>query len=154
MTRRMLLCVPLLFLVTGCGPDNAQMTPEKRKEVAFQAGQIAALTYLAIEKPSKEQATAIKVVVDEVTKSLGQYQQGGFITAVPKIKEGIAKAFPKEDQKALRLLADKLAETLLTELDKLFERHPDWKTLGGEVAGITASFTAGASKGFEDYLKP
>lgn len=152
MTRRMLLCIPLLLVCASCGPDK--VTPEKRKEMAYQAGNLAALSYLAVEKPTKEQATAIKLVIDEITKSLGQYQEGGFKSALPKIKEAIAKAFPKEDQKATRLLADKLAETLVTELDKLFDRHPDWKTLGGEVAGIVASFTSGASKGFEDYLKP
>jgi hypothetical protein len=142
----------LLLASTSCG--ETPITPEKRKELAYQAGNLAALSYLAIEKPTKEQAGAVKMVVDEITKNLGQYQEGGFKSALPKIKEAIVKAFPNEDQKATRMLADKLAEALLTELDKLFERHPDWKTLGGEVAGIVASFTSGASKGFEDYLKP
>jgi hypothetical protein len=154
MTRRSVFGVlgALLLASTSCG--ETPLTPEKRKEMAYQAGNLAALSYLAIEKPTKEQATAVKLVVDEITKSLGQYQEGGFKSALPKIKEAIAKAFPKEEQKALRLLADKLADTLVNELDKLFDRHPDWKTLGGEVAGIVASFTSGASKGFEDYLRP
>jgi len=156
MLRRTMLVgglgLSLLFVCAGCGPDK--MTVEKRKEVAYQAGNVAALSYLAIEKPTVEQAKAIKLVIDEITKSLGQYQEGGFKSALPKIKEAIAKAFPSEEQKATRMLADKLADALLTELDALFVRHPDWKTLGGEVAGIVAAFTAGASKGFEDYLKP
>jgi hypothetical protein len=153
MTRRSAfgLMAALLLVSTSCGETS--ITPEKRKELAYQAGNVAALTYLAVEKPTTDQAKAIKLVIDEITKSLGQYQEGGFKTALLKIKEAVAKAFPNEDQKATRLLADKLAETLLTELDELFERHPDWKVLGGEVAGIVASFTFGASKGFEDYLK-
>lgn len=153
--RSLLLCLPFILLLptTGCLNGGSSMTPEKRKEIAEQAGQVAALSYLAIEKPSVDQAKAIKMVIDEVTKSLNAYEEGGFKTALPKLKEAIAKAFPGEEKKALRLLADKLAETLVSELDALFDRHPDWKKLGNEVAGIIASFTTGASKGFKQYIE-
>lgn len=155
MTRRYALagCMSLLLLVptVGCTPEK--MTPEKRKEVAQQAGQIAALSYLAIRKPSTEDAKAIRQVIDQIVVGLDKYQEGGFKTSLAEIKKGIEKAFPKEDQKGVRLLAEKLAEDLLTELDALFKRHPDWKTLGDEVASIVAAFGTGASSGFEDYIK-
>lgn len=148
-----LLMVSVLCAASGCKNGGSTMTPEKRKELAAQAGQVAALSYLAIEKPDIEKAKAVKFVIDEITKGLTKYEEGGFKTTLPEIKKAVAKAFPNEEQKAIRLLADKLAETLLSELDALFDRHPDWKKLGGEVAGIVAAFTGGASKGFKQYIE-
>jgi len=144
-----LLAALLLIPATGCTPDK----PVDKKKIASDAGQLAALTYLAVQKPSIDDAKAVKKVIDEIVVSLDKYEEGGFKTALPRIKEAIRKAFPKEDQKALRLLGDKLAETLLDELDALFERHPEWKKLGQEVAVIVSAFCSGASKGFEEYIK-
>jgi hypothetical protein len=154
MTRRSLFGVlgALLLLVTiSC--QETPLTPDQRKCLAIDAGKIAALGYLQLKKPTKDQATAIKMVIDEIANTLGQYQDGGFIAALPKIKESIAKAFPNDNQKVILLMANDLAQTLLTELDALFVRHPDWKTLGGEVSGIVASFSSGASQSFADWLK-
>lgn len=156
MTRRLMLvgCLSALLLAPtiGCAPEK-KMTQGDRVKIAKEAGQIAALTYLAIQKPGVENTKAIKQVIDQIVVNLDKYQEGGFLTALPEIKKGIAKAFPKPEQKATRLLADKLAEDLLAELDALFKRHPDWTMLGDEVAAIVAAFGSGASKGFEDYLK-
>lgn len=142
--------VPCLALILCFGCGN-KFDPAKAKEAANTAGQTAALSWLAIEKPSDKTVEAVKFIVDDITKNLKAYQEGGFIAAIPGIKQGIEKALPGDENKAARLLAEGLADTLLKELDALFNRHPEWKTQGAEVAGIVAAFTYGASTALEKY---
>jgi hypothetical protein len=145
-----------LLLLAGCGNgkvDSKTWTPAQRASAAKGAGEAAALAYLAIDKPSKEQAAAVKVIVDKVRANLTGYREGGFKGALPGLKEATALLFPKEEDKGKKLAADKLAETLLTELDKLFDDHPDWKTLGSEAAGLVGAFLDGSSSSFDNYLK-
>jgi len=155
------LVLSLLCLPVGCGPTTPASNGEKKtitvdemKDLAFQSGQVASLTYLAIQKPSKEDAAKIKVVIDFVTKSVNDWPEGGFKSAIPALNAIIDKEVPVETNKALNLLCKQLGDTLLNELDVLFDRHPEWKKKGSEVAGIVSSFTSGASKGFDDYIKP
>jgi hypothetical protein len=148
--------VMVLLLLTGCGNgkvDPKTWTPEQRASAAKSAGEAAALAYLAIDKPPKDQAAAIKVVIDKVRANLTGYREGGFKGALPGIKEATALLFPKDEDKGKKLAADKLTETLLTELDKLFDDHPEWKTLGSEAAGLVGAFLDGSSSSFENYLK-
>ena len=129
--------------VMGCGE-----TPIDKKKLAGEAGEVAALTYLAVQKPSLEQQALIKGIISKVDDNLNEYKEGGFIATYPGFEELVDKTIP-EEKAAERVLAKKLAKLLLEELDKLFERHPDWKTQGAEVAGIVGSFCDGAKKGFE-----
>ena len=154
-----LLLASLLCLPTGCGPETPTgggktVTVEQMKDYAFQAGQTAALTYLAIKKPSVEQAAKIKLVVDMITKTITDWPEGGFKSTLPAINALIDKEVPTDKDKALNLLCKNLAQTLVDELDHLFDKHPEWKKKGSEVAGIVGQFGAGASKGFDGYIKP
>lgn len=160
--RFAVFALALLILVsvqTGCGDpgvsgdDKVVITPEKRAELAKQAGNAAVLAWLSIEKPEKAQVEAVKVIVDKLRENLTAYKEGGFKAALPGINEGIDKLFPKEEDKGRLLAAKKLAETMVAELDRLFEKHPDWKDLGGEVAGLVGSFCDGSSESLELYLK-
>lgn len=141
------LAVCLLAMMSGC---DQKWDPAKAAKQAKLAGGLAAASWVAAAKPTKDQVAAVKFVVDDITKNLQGYKEGGFAGALPGIKEGIDKALPKEEQKALRVMAYKLAETLVDELDALFKRHPDWQTKGAEVAGIVAGFTTGASDTLQD----
>jgi hypothetical protein len=148
--------VMTLLLLAGCGNgkvDPKTWTPAQRASAAKGAGETAALAYLAIDKPSKEQAAAVKLVIDRVRANLTGYREGGFKGALPGLKEATALLFPKEEDKGKKLAADKLTETLLTELDKLFDDHPDWKVLGNEAAGLVGAFLDGSSSSFDNYLK-
>jgi hypothetical protein len=160
-TLSVVLLSLLLCASTGCGPETPTpnggkktITVDEMKDLAFQAGQIASLTYLAIQKPSKEDAAKIKVVIDFVTKTVTDWPEGGFKSMIPALNTLIDKEVPIEKNKALNLLCKNLGETLLTELDRLFAKHPEWQKKGSEVANIVGSFTAGASRGFDDYIKP
>lgn len=135
----------MMVLACCAGCSKNKFDPVKAKEAASFAGQTAASSWLAISKPSDKDVAAVKFVVDDITKNLTAYQEGGFVAALPGIKQGIEKALPGDENKAARILAEGLAETLLKELDALFVRHPDWKAQGTEVAGIVAAFTQGAS---------
>ncbi len=159
MRRQTALAVLVLMMMaqTGCGNGGgggeAVITPEKRLELAEQAGNAAALAWLSIDKPEKTQVEAVRVIVDKLKENLTAYRDGGFKAALPGINEGIDKLFPKEEDKGRLLAAKKLAETLVTELDRLFEKHPEWKELGSEVAGIVGAFCKGSSDSLDLYLK-
>jgi hypothetical protein len=142
-----------LLAPAGCSSPPSEWTPEKRKETAKQAGALAVTAWVAIEKPDKALVAAVKVVTDKVSSTLTAYETGGFKKALPGINAGLAALFPKEEDKAKLMLAMKFAEILVSELDKLFDQHPDWKSLGSEVAGITAAFASGASESLDLYLK-
>ena len=143
----------LLVFTVGCGDVNPVDTPEKRLELAKTAGEAAALTYLAIDKPSDEQAEKIKVIVDKVKSSLTEWKEGGFVTALPEIEKLCDDLFPGEEQKAYRIAAKKLAKVLIDELDNLFKKHPDWKDKGDEVASLISAFMDGSSDAFKTYIE-
>src|SRR5260221_707179 len=69
---------------------------------------------------------------------------------------GVTKLTPIIDSKianqAYRLLADKWAGILLSELDTQFSRHPSWKTQSDQVALIIQNFCTGASRGLSTYV--
>jgi hypothetical protein len=149
----MTLVLPVLVLLmfpscTGGGGISI----DDMKKRAEEAGEIAALSYLAIEKPNKEKAEQIKAVIDLFKKTVKDWQEGGFKATLPELNKAIDELVPVEKDKPLNLLCKKLASTLVDELDALFNRHPEWKKKGAEVAGIVESFAAGASKGFAKYL--
>lgn len=145
----------LLLLMTGCfGGGNGEKpwdTTDGRKALAKEAGEAAAFAYLAAVNPTPEEAAAVKSIVDKVAASLTEYKDGGFITALPELEKVIEDELPGDDKKALRMICRKAARVLLEELDRIFERHPDWKTLSEEIAGITSAFFEGASIGLTGW---
>lgn len=147
----------LLLVLLGCGGpgkvDPKTWTPEQRVSAAKGAGEAAGIAYLAIDKPPKDQVAVVKTVIDKVRENLKGYREGGFKGALAGLQEATAKLFPKDEDKAKKIAADKLAEILLTELDKVFEEHPDWKTLGAESATLVGAFLDGTSGSFDSYLK-
>jgi len=147
------LALLLLFSI-GCGTNGkTPWTPEKRLSAAKNAGLAAASGYLVIAKPDKPTALVVKIVVDKIRENLTAYREGGFVGALPGIDEAILKVLPKDEDQAKRVAAHNLGKILLEELDKLFEDHPDWKTLGDEAAGIIGAFLDSASSAFEPYLE-
>jgi hypothetical protein len=142
--------VPLflvLLMVLGCtGTPTENWTPEKREEAARSAGIAAASGWLLIAKPDTEITEAVRVVTDKIKENLTAYQETGFKGALPGIEEAIGKVLPGEGNEAKRKAAINLAVLLLSELDKLFDDHPAWKSLGGEVSGLIAAFCGGASE--------
>jgi len=153
MRARVGLPVLMVFMVGCWGNGTSVDTPEKRAKVAYMAGEAAALTYLAIDKPSNEDAEAIKVILDKIREGITEYQEGGFITALPKLEALADELFAGEDKKALRIAAKKLAKVLLEELDALFEDHPEWKEKSDEIATLIGKFLDGASEGFKTYIE-
>jgi len=154
-----LATVMLLLMSAGCNnpPTNGgatTVTVDQMKDMAKMAGNAAALTFLAIQKPPKEDAEKIKIVIDFVGKTVSDWPEGGFKSTIPALNLLIDKEVPIEKNKALNLLCKSLGETLMSELDNLFNKHPEWKKKGSEVAGIVASFDTGASDGFAAYVKP
>lgn len=143
----------VLTCLLGCfgGGGNPLDTVEGRKTLTKEAGEIAALAYLAAAKPTEEETTAVKSIVVQIANSLTSYKEGGFITALPEIEKVIDDNLPGEDKRALRTICKKAANILMEELDKVFERHPDWKTLSAEIAGLTAAFFEGAVEGLTKY---
>jgi hypothetical protein len=157
MRRRDLLVVLVLGLV-GCGNGPGTVpppeeTPQRRQDLAKTAGETAVIGYLAIGKPSIQDAQAIQVIVDKIRANLSGYREGGFTAALPGLEEAVDQLFPGEEGKGKRAAAKSLAKTLLEELDRLFEKHPGWKTKSEEVAGLIGAFLDGASAGFTTYLK-
>jgi hypothetical protein len=136
--------LPVLFMLVLASCGETKWDPAKAAVQAKLAGGVAAAGWVLVEKPKAAQIIAVKFVLDDITKNMAAYQEGGFKGALPGIKAGIDKALPGEDKQIERLMAYRLAETLVGELDALFARHPDWKTKGAEVAGIVSAFTAGA----------
>ncbi len=153
--RRNFLClavVGLLMIPFGCG--EKPLTPEQITKICNESGQISALAWVAAAKPTPDQVKAVKFVLDDIAKNLKEYQQGGFIAALPGIEEGIKKAFPGEDERniALRKIASTLAKNMLEGLDNLFAQHPDWKNKGAEVAGYVAAYASGGSAALDDFV--
>ena len=139
-------------IMGGCkGSPVPVETPEQRQALAKKGGEAAALLWVAIDKPSDELVGGVQVVVDKVRGSLSGYVEGGFISSLGEIEKALEDALPGEENATKRLIAGRLAKTLLEELDHLFEKHPDWKTLGAEVAGGVGSFLDGASEGLSAY---
>ena len=93
----------------GCfgGGENPLNTTEGRKTLTKEAGEIAALTYLAAAKPTEEEAAAVKSIVTQVAKSLTEYKEGGFITALPEIEKVIDDNLPGDDKLALRAICNR-----------------------------------------------
>jgi hypothetical protein len=148
--------VMIVMLAASCKkpqPEPEKLSPAQINKICEQAGQTAALAWVASSKPSKDQIKAVKVVLDQIVLNLKDYQQGGFISALPGIEEAIKKAIPgdTEDKVALRKMASNLAKDMLTGLDDVFNKHPDWKTKGAEVSGYVSVFCAAGSKALDDF---
>lgn len=141
-----------MVLLGACG-NGTRPTPEQQQRLASAAGTAATLGWLAIDKPDKPLVASVKVVVDRVRDNLVAYQGAGFIGALPGIQEATAKLFPNETDRVKRVAADKLAEALLTELDRLFAKHPDWQNKGSEAAAIVGVFLDGAASSLDAFLR-
>jgi hypothetical protein len=136
-----------LFACSACtGPG-----PEDKLKIAKEAGSVAALSWLALEKPTAEQVVAVKFVVDSIRTGLTDWKEGGFTGSLPDIYKGIDKALDPATKPAENKLARKLAELLCGELDHQFKKRPDWQKLGAEVATIVDAFCAGASEEMVEY---
>ena len=149
-------CSTLLALLCllGCSGGSPLSTPEGRKDVVKEAGEIAALAYLSTAKPTAEEVAAINTIVTKISKSLTAYKDGGFVTALPEIEKVIDDNLPGDDKMALRQICKKAVNILVEELDRVFVRHPEWKSLSEEIAGMTAAFFEGASGGLSKYKQP
>ena len=152
MVRRVFSVVLLgtvLTLLGGC----AKPKPEDVVKLCRVSGEIAALTWIAVEQPKQDEVKAVAVVVDLVQQNCTGWQEGGFIAALPGIDLGIQKAFPGTDERsvALRKLCHLFALEMLTQLDLLFAQHPDWKTQGDQVANYVKAFCDGAKEGLKDF---
>ena len=159
MRRSILLCGLLALLLSpGCKTDPVNPTPApaidpaKYKVQAKEAGSIAALGYLVDENPTVDQAKAISVVLGQISNACKSYPDKGFSSLLPGINAEIDKLLPLPDKKAENLLAKKLAEVLLSELDNQFNRHPEWKAVSAPVVEIVGAFVDGGKKSFDDYL--
>ncbi len=156
-SRTLFLLLALAFLSTGCAKNTTTADgpagPEERKKRAFQAGELAALGYLTIEKPTVDQAKAIRFVIDQVGKCCVDYQAGGFIAVKPAIDKGIDDLLKGEGKVAERLLAKKLSQILLEELDVQFNKRPEWKLQSEIVVEVLKAFADGANESFDDYIK-
>ena len=158
-TLSAVLVAVMLSMSVGCGTTptgggTMTVTPEQMKDLANKAGYAAAMTFLAIQKPTVDDATKIKVVIDFVGKTVSDWPDGGFVSTLPTLNLLIDAEVPVDKNKALNLLCKSLGQTLMSELDNLFNKHPEWKKKGSEVAGIVASFDDGASATFAAYIKP
>ena len=139
--------------VTPVNPAPApSLDPAKYKVQAKEAGAIAALGYLVAENPTVDQAKAISVVLGQISNACKNYPDKGFSSLLPGINAEIDKLLPLPDKKAENLLAKKLAEVLLSELDNQFKRHPEWKMVTAPVVEIVGAFVDGGKKSFDDYL--
>jgi hypothetical protein len=149
-SRSLMACAMaiLLFAATGCTKPPPP-TPEQIKKMCYTGGEVAALTWVAADQPTADEINACKVVVGLVSLNCKGWIEGGFISALPSIDEGIAKAFPGTDERAvaLRRLSHLLAVELLTQLDILFAQHPDWKQQGDLISGYVSAFCDGALEG-------
>lgn len=147
--RTQLALAVILVVLGGCsaGPKLDISTPEGRKKIAFSAGQAASLSYLAGANPSEAEVAVLKQVVDQVRDNVKGFEAKGFIGALPGIEKLIDQLLPKEEDASRRMAAKRLSKILLDELDRVFEKHPEWKTLSEEYAGLVGSFASGASAG-------
>lgn len=148
------LCAALLC--GGCAketkPDSGQptvkvqLTPEQIAKICHGAGQVSALSWVAIAQPTQDDVNAVKFVIGEIDRAMVNYQGQGFLGMLPQIDEAIKKAIPGTDKRsvALRRLAHLLASTGLVSLDNLFFSHPDWSQKGDQAAGYVRAFGEGA----------
>lgn len=153
MTRRAVLCAALVLACVpmGCGEKPAKLTPEQIIKICDEGGQAAALAWVAAAKPSADQITQVKFVLDEISAAMASYQGEGFIGMLPQINEVINATIKGEDERAvaLRKLAHLLASNALVSLDDLFYKHPDWEKKGAQASQYVAAFTSGASKALD-----
>lgn len=149
-----------VLMCGGCSKDSAdpskpviKPTPEQIAKMCNGAGQVSALTWIAVSKPTPADVKDVKFVIDEITKAMVGYTGEGFIGMLPSIDVAIAKAFPGTDErsKALKRLAHLLASNGLVALDNLFAAHPDWEVKGDQAAIYVSAFTTGASDVLSDF---
>lgn len=147
--RTQLVLAVILVVLGGCS-DGSKLdisTSAGRKKIAFSAGQAASLSYLAGANPSEADVAVLKQVVDQVRDNVKGFEAKGFIGALPGIEKLIDQLLPKEEDASRRMAAKRLSKILLDELDRVFDKHPEWKTLSEEYAGLVSSFASGASAG-------
>lgn len=143
----MLLMATMLTFSSGCGKiDPSTMTIAEKINAANTAGSLAVTGWILAAKPSPELISAVTVVVDKIQSNLSDWQDNGFITNAPGIDEAMYLLLKGDDKAAQRAAAHSLSVTLLSELDSLFVKHPDWQVKGSDAATIVASFCSGASK--------
>lgn len=136
-----------IFTVPGCSSSTLPAviaTPEQQKEVASQAGSLATSIFLAVESNDPDEIAAVKTVIDLLSTSITNYQEGGFIAAKDKLALLINQQVPVKYQP----VANSLAGSLLTALDNLFAKHPEWKADSTQVTAVISSFFSGAQSSF------
>lgn len=116
---------------------------------AKNGGSLAATGFIVLNRPSQEEATAVKKVVDLIAANIHGYQEGGFSGASSGVSLAIDQAFP--DGHKYQPLARALSSALLLQLDILFTDHPEWQAYGAKVADIVKSFCDGASQTLSAY---
>jgi hypothetical protein len=135
---------------TSCG--NNTTSAESKKDMAELAGRAAMALYVAIDKPSPDVVSGIRIVTDKLRENLHGWTDEGFTVILPEVEAALDKAF-RDDQKLYKVASKKAAKLLLSELDRLFEKHPDWKVKGSSSAELVAAFCDGAATGLETIRK-
>jgi hypothetical protein len=156
--RKFVFIIPLFLLTAGCRPSGmseSDYLKSARAQVDFRrAGYVAAVGSLAGAKVETDKAEEIKVIVDKLKETIKSWNKGGFKALLPKVKEELVdKLLDGDERKAHRLIALKLAEALLDELDAKFEREPEWKENAEAVGLLLARFFEGASDGLKAYIE-
>ena len=120
---------------------------------AYEAGSLAASAYLLTKAPAKEQVAALHVVTAQLKTQIGTWPENGFIGLNSQVALLLQNALAKDTNPSHLPAAIALSNTLLSELDKLFDKHPDWKVKGGSITDVLAAFVSGVDDTFEIYSR-
>lgn len=129
-------------------------TPQQQIELAKEAGQVAMLGFVAVEKPSAEEMTAIRATLDLIKTNVSSVKDGVFINALPGVKLALAKLYSKPEDQGKLAIAQMFAADFLAGIDALYAAHPDWIAIGDQAGAIVGAFIDGAEVGYTKSLKP
>jgi len=137
----------------GCTrPPAGTIDPARVQRVSKQAGYVAVMGWVIADKPSDELIEVVQPLVGDLSQAISKAPANGFAALLPMAKKHINARLP-EEKKAERLAAVKVAEIVLTQLDDLFAKHPEWKDNTTLIEQSLGKFLAGANQALKDYLE-